>query len=157
MPRSRIPVRGALAALALLPMLAGGCFVFTSLSESSRSVVGGISTAVTSLSDSVSGSSDSLSSGGEDAASAAYRRDVQDLAATCVASGVSSEVFLRDLAGLAERHGVVDWEREAGTYRAIGAGLRQAGLDEPGMRAFESDLAGVPADVRAALREGYDS
>jgi len=105
----------------------------------------------------MSGSFESSSDEGEGGATAAYRRDVSDLTTACVAANVDSQTFLSDLSGVAEHHGITHWERELDTYRAIGTGLKRAGVPETGLRSVESHLGSAPHKVGVALREGYGS
>jgi hypothetical protein len=148
-----------LAAFALAGALGAGCIVF----DSSEAAVDSVSAGVHSVSDAVSwmsgaskSSSDS-SSGGDEADSEAYRRDVRELTAACVESGSDADAFLRDLGAVAERHGITNWESQRATYRAIGAGLREAGLDEDGLARFEAGIPGAAREVRQAIREGWES
>lgn len=154
----RGPIR-QLAAFALAGALGTGCIVF----DSSEAAVDSVSTSAHSVSDAVawmshaSKSSSDSSSQGDEGASEAYRRDVRELTAACVESGSDARAFLRDLGAVAERHGITNWESQRATYRAIGAGLREAGLDEAGLARFEADIPGAAPEVREAIREGWQS
>ena len=151
-----VSVLRALACCALLGASATGCILIESSQSISTSVSEGVQSISTSL-ETMSGSFESSSGEGEGGATAAYRRDVRDLTAACVAANVDAETFLVDLAGVAEHHGITDWERELDTYRAIGAGLQRSGVPEAGLRSVESHLGSAPPEVAVALREGYGS
>jgi hypothetical protein len=151
-----VPVFRALVSCALLCVFGAGCILIESSESISTSVSEGVQSISTSL-ETMSGSFESSSGEGEGGATAAYRRDVSDLTTACVASNVDSQTFLADLSDVAELHGITHWEREIDTYRAIGAGLKRAGVPETGLRRVESQLGSAPREVGAALREGYGS
>jgi hypothetical protein len=127
-----------------------------------------ISTSITSPSDWVSGTGESISgsfgglsrssgSGGGDAAKQAYLRDVRAYAALFASSGGSSQDFLRGLGAVAAEHGVTHWESHPGTQRAIGEGLRDAGVSPAELDALTARAAAADPVVIAAVREGYAS
>lgn len=112
----------------LLLLLLSGCSISYSGGKSSDSVSAGL--------DSASGSLDSLSSisistsSGDSAAELAnavrlYMEDVSALTRLYIFECGTRLGFQRDLAGLAEGYGIMDWEAEPTTYRAIGIGLRR--------------------------------
>lgn len=129
-----------------------GCSLFGSSSNS----VNSISTSFQSMSTSLQSSSES-SSGGDDGLASAYGRDVRNYTAAFLSSEADHEEFLRNLGRIAEAHGITHWERERGTYVAVGAGLRQAGLTRVELRAFEESLAGADPAIVESMLEGYDS
>ena len=151
-----VSVLRALASCALLGSFAVGCVLIESSESISTSVSQSVESISTSL-EAMSGSFESSSDEGEAGATAAYRRDVSDLTVACVVANADSETFLADLAGVAEHHGITHWERELDTYRAIGAGLKKAGVPRTGLRGVESRLGSAPREVGVALREGYGS
>ena len=142
--------------LALLAVcgLCAGCAFFNSSSTASESLQS-ISTSLRSVSNSVQSSSES--SFGDDGGVAAYGRDVRNFTAAFVDSDASRDEFLRNLGRIAEAHGITHWERERATYVAVGAGLRQAGVDRVALRTFQESLAGADPAVVESLLEGYDS
>lgn len=144
-------------AIALLAVcgLGAGCTSLNSSSTSSESLQS-ISTSLQSISNSVQSSSTS-SSGNDGGVAAAYGRDVRNFTAAFVDSDASRDEFLRNLGRIAEAHGITHWERERETYVAVGAGLRQAGVDRAALRAFQESLAGADPAVVESLLEGYDS
>jgi hypothetical protein len=121
---------------------------------------------ITSPSDWVSGTGQSISasfgalstssgSGGGKASSSAYRRDVRAFAAHFAATGGTREDFLRGLGAVAASHGVTHWESEPATLEAIGAGLRDAGIDTEQMDALAERAGDADPAVVALVREGY--
>lgn len=126
---------------------------------------------ITSPSDWVSGSSRSLSgssegflvssgSGGSDGGGGtAYLEDVRMLTASLTAGEGSAEgSFLREVGRVAASHGIADWEDEESTYRAIGAGLFDAGVEETEIGAVLENLgASDPQDpfTQALVLEGF--
>jgi hypothetical protein len=140
------------AVAALVPLL--GCQVLVASVTSPSDWVSGTGE---SISGSLGGLSRSSGSGGGDAAKLAYRRDVRAYAAHFAATGGSSGDFLRGIGAVAAEHGVTHWESQADTHRAIGEGLRDAGVEPAAFdrltaRATEADPA-----VLALVREGYAS
>ncbi len=129
--------------------------MFNSSSTASESLQS-ISTSLRSVSNSVQSSSES-SSGDDGAVADAYGRDVRNFTAAFVDSDASRDEFLRNLGRIAEAHGITHWERERATYVAVGAGLRQAGVDRVALRTFQESLAGADPAVVESLLEGYDS
>jgi len=126
-----------------------------------------LSTSITSPSDWVSGTGESISgsleglsgsSGSGDAtAGLAYHRDVRAWAAHFARTGGSPQDFLRGIGSVAAEHGVTHWESEADTHRAIGAGLRDAGIEPAELDALTRRAAAADPVVLALVREGYAS
>jgi hypothetical protein len=127
-----------------------------------------ISASITSPSDWVSGTGESISgslgglfrssgSGGADPTRLAYRRDVRAFAAHFAATGGSSDDFLRGIGAVAAEHGVSYWEGLPDTHRAIGEGLRDAGVAPAELEALASRAEGADPLVLALVREGYAS
>ena len=124
-------------ALGLVLSFGTGCQVLWASITSPSDWASGIST---SLSGSIDGSlvsSGSKKPGGGDAA---YRDDVRQLAALHAQEGPLDDGFLRDLSGVARRHGISDWQAESGTLPAIGDGMREVGTPE---REIEATLASL--------------
>jgi hypothetical protein len=126
-----------------------------------------ISASITSPSDWVSGTGESISgsfaglsrssgSGGQPAKTA-YQRDVRAFAAHFAATGGSSQEFLRGIGSVAAEHGVSDWESSPDTHRAIGAGLRDAGIEPAQLDALTARASQADPVVLALVREGYAS
>jgi hypothetical protein len=101
--------------------------------------------------------SSSRSSGGGPRRLAVYRDDVRAATLAAVGSGAPGSDLLRRIGSVAERHGVTDWEAVPDTYRAVGEGLRLAGLEPSAAEAFAKDLVGDDAGALERLLEGYHS
>lgn len=140
-------MRSTVAILATALALAAGC---TSLSDSSTSI-GRSSNA---LSDSIAHSSESSTrSSGE--RQAAFHRDVRGYAASFARDGGEVSVLERDLGALARSHGILDWERDDGTWLELGQGFALAGLDERRFAEWSGQLAAQDARRRALLEQGF--
>jgi hypothetical protein len=59
-----------------------------------------------------------------------YARDLAAVSATFVTSPVPEAAHVREVTRVAEVHGITDWESLDATWHGIGAGLRDAGMDE---------------------------
>jgi len=133
-----------------------------------------ISASITSPSDWISGTGESISgsfgafsnglgkssgSGGgkTDTTNQAYMRDVRVFAAHFARTGGTSQDFLRGIANVAADHGISDWESLPDTQRAIGAGLRDAGIEPAQLDALTARASDADPLVLALVREGYTS
>ncbi|MEN8162210.1 MAG: hypothetical protein ABFS41_19220 [Myxococcota bacterium] len=127
-----------------------------------------ISASITSPSDWVSGTGKSISgsfeglsassgSSGGGESSVAYRRDVRAYAAEFAGASGSSEDFLRGIGRVAGGHGVTHWEANPDTMRAIGEGLRDAGVRPDEMQALGARGGDADPRVFALVLEGYDA
>jgi hypothetical protein len=133
----RLALACAIGALLLAPL---GC----SLSYSSQS----ISKSVSSPFKSSSGSS------GE-ADDPAYQEEVASYTAGFAGSGGDTMTFQRGVASIAERRGISNWEDDDQTCRAIGKGLRKAGLDKGRAESMAGDLLSGRADRVKVVMKGY--
>ena len=158
--------RTRLARLALgsaLCLVAAGCQSISDsitspsrwLADSSQAIAdssGAIADSSNNASQSVSGSSSPDET--PPPAESAYRDDVRVTARTFAASDAPDDALLRELSRVAERHGVSHWQGRAGTWLALGAGLREAGVTRADAEALSGRL-GVDAAERALLLDGY--
>jgi uncharacterized protein YceK len=100
--------------LAVLAMLAGCSFSYSSKSSSNSS------------------KSSSTSSGGSETspedAKKNYMGDVSSYTSSAV-KGSDAKEYFNELGKIAERNGITDWERNIDTYHAVGNGLRRAGVN----------------------------
>jgi hypothetical protein len=127
--------------------LATGCITSGDLSNSSKWSSKASSSPFT---------SSSKSSGGDEE-DAAYRRDVTSLTFAYLEAGEAGGDLLRDLTRVAEQHGITDWEASPVTFVAIGAGLRQGGIDAGSVDAFAQRHFGGNPEILGLLLEGYHS
>ena len=92
-----------------------------------------------SISDSISSSSDSsrsisrssTSSSGPEVSEEtrkAYVNDVSTYTEAVAESAVTADDFMRGLSKIAQKHGISDWESYEYTFKAIGQGLKEAGI-----------------------------
>jgi hypothetical protein len=121
-----------LLALALLP----GCSLLTSSSKSSSSPF----------------ASSSKSSSPE----RAYREDVSDYTAAHLQSAGKPDELRRQIASLAAKRGITDWEHNEATFQAVGQGLAKAGYRQLQVDAFKTNLAKEPQQAEW-IQEGFDS
>ena len=106
-----------------------------------------------SISDSVSSPfewSSSISGG----MTGAYRDEIRDHVLAFVESGGSVAGFQRELSELARRHGLLNWEVEPASYRALGEGLRAAGVAGDRLELFWCRIGRFVARLQRA-DEGY--
>ena len=135
-----------------------------SIIDSSGSISDSISSPSKSISNSSSGDDDSESPPSEAPAPApetkeettSYREDVSQLTVTFLASGGDVGAFGSALSELAAKRGITDWEADADTQEAIGAGAGTAGLEEADFNAFASKLFGEDVAKLNTLRVGYE-
>ncbi len=125
-------------------VLQAGCSVSYSLEKSSDSV----STSLDSITSLTSISTSSSSGGDEPQAEATvnlYEEDVAAVTVLYVSREGKNVEYQRRIAAIAKNHGISDWEREEGTFLAMGRGLRRAGISEdsiPNLPFFHSIAQG---------------
>ena len=88
--------------------------------------------------------------------SSSLQEDVETLAILYVGSAGSAQDFQRELGQICSRHGIVDWENSAATFKAIGAGLKRAGVSEDSIDVFPFiyELRGFP--LYSHIPEGFN-
>ncbi len=118
----RISISVGMIFILVATSLLAGCSISYSTGKSSDSISASL--------DSISDSSDSGGDGEADAAVNNYTEDVMVATAQYVTSQKDDKWFLQAISNIARSHGIVDWEREQLTYKAMGKGLKQAGVDE---------------------------
>ena len=87
----------------------------------------------------------------------AYRNDVTSVTLAYLGAGEAGGNLLRDLSRVAEQHGITDWEASPVTFVAIGAGLRQGGIDAGSVDAFAQRHFGGNSEILGQILEGYHS
>ena len=134
----------AILAASLVLLTVAGC----SFSDSSKS----------SSESSASSSDSSASSSGSSAARKnSYIKDVAGYTQAYAKSGGQYDGFTRGLSGIAEKHGVSDWENDPDTYTGIGAGLRQANVPQAQFEVWKQNLTDGNATKAAAMQKGFDN
>jgi len=142
---------GFLSAFAFL-----GCAVFSSISTSSQSldsVSTSVSAALNSISRSVS--SISRSSPGSQAKSETYQKDIEVLVSFYASHPEMAEFMEADIAKIAERHGILDWQSYDRTYTSIGRGLRKAGFTQSQVEELAKASCPGKEKLVDAILEGY--
>ena len=107
-----------LIALLFVCLIFSGCSFSTSSKTSSES------------SSSPSTSSSDQGESSVQKTSSSYEEDVAALSILYVGSAGSAQDFQRELGQISNSHGIVDWENNSGTYKAIGIGLNRAKISE---------------------------
>ena len=126
-----------------------GCFKSSTTQGSSES------SSNSSKSSSKSSKSSSESSSPGDEEGSAYATDVRELAAAYASSGLDVRSFQRTLGAVAADYGITDWERDEGTYVAIGRGLAKAQVDGASAERFGSEISDANEQRMAWIRTGY--
>jgi hypothetical protein len=85
-------------------------------------------------------------------AESAYRDDLR--VATRQLANAPADELLREISRVAECHGVSQWAARPGTWRALGAGLGEAGLSRAQAESVSARL-GADAAGRALLLEAH--
>jgi hypothetical protein len=102
----------------------------------------------------------SSSSGGDQAADAdesAYEKDVRETTSSVFEGGGGVNELMSQIGPVALDHGIHNWEGEPATYRAIGAGLADAGLTIDQFERVSRDVAGDSEVRKEFLMEGFKS
>ena len=138
-------------------LLLNGC----SLSDS----VGSISDSSGSIaksSESISDSSTSSSKSDEkdkNTGDNTYENDVQDFTVTYLRTNSSltnQNAFMEGISDVASQNGIVDWEANPKTYRAIGKGLRKAKISGTQYDVYKRKFSGGNVGKMSDIQEGYD-
>lgn len=157
-------MKKVLSVLVLVSVFAlfSNCVVFEFLSSVSSSVesasesLESVSKSLKSISSSINSSSDSSS--GDDKESEkkeqAYIDDIREFTVLFTQSSGSSEDFLSDLDRVARSHGITNWQARPATYSAIGAGLKEAGVNPAD---FGQTIKGLNLITQKLIRSGYSS
>jgi len=152
----------ALAGIALLALGLGCGSISDSVTSPSRwaadsSTASADSSGASADSSNNSSQSSSGSSSGDDEAPAesAYRDDVRVATRSLAASGAPEDQLSRELSRVAQQHGISHWEGHAGTWIAMGTGMREAGLTQADVEVVLVRLGGVDTGERELVLEGY--
>jgi len=85
-----------------------------------------------------------------------YRDDVRDYTASYVRSGGEVEAFRAQLAELARRRGIADWEASNATWEGVGQGLARADATGAAFETYLIKLTGSDAAKMATVRAAYE-
>lgn len=141
----------------------GLAFLLSSCSISDS--VGSISDSSGSLAKSSESISDSSTSSSKDSEKAKksdtklYEREVEDFTVTYLRTNSTDsdqEAFMKGISDVASQNGIVDWEANPKTYRAIGKGLRKARVSGTEYESFKLKIAEGDKGKLQDIQEGYD-
>jgi hypothetical protein len=82
--------------------------------------------------------------------------DIRDLTAIYYKNGFDKE-YNSDLAQVAQKNGILNWESDPTTYVGIGEGLKKAQVTEYEFKEFLAKIDGNRKELRDRLVEGYSS
>jgi hypothetical protein len=85
-----------------------------------------------------------------------YKNDVRDFTAAFLRSGGDASRLKQEVATVAEKHGVSDWEDNSSTFEGLGEGLRKAGLSGAELDAYKRNLASNEEQA-GWMQDGYES
>ncbi len=143
-------------ATCLLLALGSGCQLISASVKSISDTGAGIGKSVSASSEGILHSSGLGGGGGTSLAEEdGYRQDVRLATRAFAVSGEGDQAFVRELGRVAAAHGVSHWEALPGSWVAIGAGLREAGLAESDVDATLARLRLGGEQERALAREGW--
>lgn len=97
------------------------------------------------------------SSSGSSPSAEAYQNDVADYTYAYVISGGQFDTFIKGLGGVAERHGVTNWEADDATYIGIGQGLGKAKFTQTQLDVFAKNVTNSDAKKTKLVQQGYDA
>jgi hypothetical protein len=89
-----------------------------------------------------------------------YANEAQDYTVTYMRANAVSfnkNAFMKGLSDIASQHGIVDWEANPKTYRAIGKGLRKARISGVMYDNYKKQLTGEDSGKMDDIQEGYDN
>jgi hypothetical protein len=109
------------------------------------------------VSDSISSPFESSSaSSSPEGRSESYQGDVRDYTIAYVRSGGDFSKFMQGLGGLAQKHGVTNWEADPNTFVGIGRGLKRAGVTPMQLEVYKTNLALGDPQKAASMQKGFD-
>lgn len=146
------------AAFALTAALCLNACSFSQSSGSASDSAGSIAKSSESISDS------SKSSSGDDKKDNKpddnrYESEVQDFTVTYFRANATiadKNSFMKSISDLASQNGIVDWEANPKTYRAIGSGLRKARISGTQYDGYKKQLSDGDKGKMDDIQDGYD-
>jgi len=87
----------------------------------------------------------------------AYQRDIRNYTTAFAqsADAADTERFQRELASIAERYGITDWEQVDETYLAVGRGLADSELDDQRVEELAVALSNRDGNHLVSIQSGY--
>jgi hypothetical protein len=144
----------------------GACAVLALNACSISDSVGSISDSAGSIaksSESISGSSTSSSKNGEKDKKTddnRYENEVQDFTVTYMrtnSSQADQNGFMKGISDVASQNGIVDWEANPKTYRAIGKGLKKSNISGVQYETYKKKFTNGDSGKMNDIQEGYEN
>lgn len=85
----------------------------------------------------------------------AYRNEVRDRTVAYVRSEGETDAFLSELADVAERHGIADFEASQTTWEGVGEGLARANVTGVQLETYKTTLTGADPVRMNWIDTGY--
>ncbi len=88
-----------------------------------------------------------------------YENEIQDFTVTYMRTNSSltdQNGFMKGISDVASQNGIVDWEANPKTYRAIGKGLKKAKISAVQYDKYKKQLANGDRGKMDDIQEGYD-
>ncbi len=148
---NRLNKLGLVTVASIATLWLSGC----SISDS----VGSLSRSSESFSDSSKSSSKSSESDTQKPDNTAYEHEVKDFTVTYLRTNsgvVDRNGFMKGISDIASQNGIVDWEANPKTYRAIGKGLKKAKITSAQYDAFKRIFTDGDSGKMADIQEGYE-
>lgn len=121
---------------------------------------GSLSRSSESISDSSASSSKSSENDSKKMDNNTYESDVQDFTVTYLRTNSSlndQNSFMKGISDVASQNGIVDWEANPKTYRAIGKGLKKAKITGLQYEQYKKKFANGDPGKMDNIQEGYDN
>ncbi len=121
--------------------------------------VGSISKSSESISDSSKSSSNSSESETKKNDNNTYEDEVKDFTVTYLRSNsglADRNSFMKGISDVASQNGIVDWEANPKTYRAIGKGLKKAKISTVQYELYKKKLTNGDVGKMDDIQEGYE-
>ena len=121
---------------------------------------GSLSRSSESFSDSSTSSSKSSESDAKKADGNTYENEIKDFTVTYLrtnASKADQNGFMEGISDVASQNGIVDWEANPKTYRAIGKGLKKANVSGALYESYKIKFSNGDIGKMNDIQEGYDN
>ena len=148
-------------------MAISACVVLSLNGCSVSNSVGSISDSASSIaksSESISDSSTSSSKGNDKDEKKIddnrYENEVKDFTVTYIRTNSShnyQHAFMKGISDVASQNGIVDWEANPKTYRAIGKGLKKANISGTQYDSYKWQFTNGDSGKMNDIQEGYDN
>jgi hypothetical protein len=136
-----------------------GCSISNSVGSISDSA-GSIAKSSESISDSSTSSSKSNDKDEKKIDDNRYENEVKDFTVTYLRTNSSQPnqpAFMKGISDVASQNGIVDWEANPKTYRAIGKGLKKANISGTQYDSYKRQFTNGDSGKMNDIQEGYDN